>query len=230
MTAVGESVRAHPEEQSMDPADAGRQPRSGVEGVVLEDRGGRSPALDGSDAPEPASSGSLLLQKSRNRSSDEGVDSLNESRPLQNVEGDKGYGDGPPHGQRAQEGTRGGIPMLSGLDVDDPTQSQGEVKFTDTDQKAMDPRDLQAGPSVHGESGVVSDQTTAGKSSGGLGSGQRGSPGPNRKAFDGARMSAPEESQLVDAGEGADLIPGVDDLPIFANEQSKALNDEIKVR
>eukprot|EP00752_Nemacystus_decipiens_P012053 g10686.t1 len=48
--------------------------------------------------------------------------------------------------------------------------------------------------------------------------------------FDGSRVAEPDDVQIVDAGEGADAIPGVDDLPVFANEQSKALNDEIKRR
>lgn len=51
-----------------------------------------------------------------------------------------------------------------------------------------------------------------------------------RRMFDGSRVAEPDDVQVVDAGEGADLIAGVDDLPIFANDQSKALNDEIKVR
>lgn len=56
-------------------------------------------------------------------------------------------------------------------------------------------------------------------------SGSRG-----RRMFDGSRVAEPDDTQIVDAGEGADIIPGVDDLPVFANDQSKALNDEIKVR
>ncbi|CAM9894366.1 unnamed protein product [Ectocarpus sp. 12 AP-2014] len=48
--------------------------------------------------------------------------------------------------------------------------------------------------------------------------------------FDGSRVAEPDNLQIVEAGEGADIIPGVDDLPVFANDQSKALNDEIKVR
>lgn len=52
----------------------------------------------------------------------------------------------------------------------------------------------------------------------------------SRRMFDGSRVAEPDDIQVVDAGEGADLIAGVDDLPIFANDQSKALNDEIKVR
>lgn len=43
-------------------------------------------------------------------------------------------------------------------------------------------------------------------------------------------VESSQENQVVDTNEGADLIPGVDDLPVFANEQSKALNDEIKVK
>lgn len=54
--------------------------------------------------------------------------------------------------------------------------------------------------------------------------------GSRRRIFDGSRLAEPDDSQIVDAGEGADVIPGVDDLPVFANDQSKALNDEIKVR
>ena len=53
---------------------------------------------------------------------------------------------------------------------------------------------------------------------------------PGRRMFDGSRVAEPDNVQIVDAGDGADLIPGVDDLPIFANDQSKALNDEVKVR
>ncbi len=53
--------------------------------------------------------------------------------------------------------------------------------------------------------------------------------GSRRRIFDGSRLAEPDDSQIVDAGEGADNIPGVDDLPVFANDQSKALNDEIKV-
>eukprot|EP00903_Cladosiphon_okamuranus_P007688 g7452.t1 len=56
-------------------------------------------------------------------------------------------------------------------------------------------------------------------------SGSRG-----RRMFDGSRVAEPDDVQVVDAGEGADIIPGVDDLPVFANDQSKALNDEIKRR
>lgn len=52
---------------------------------------------------------------------------------------------------------------------------------------------------------------------------------PVRQMFDGSRVPEPDDSQIVDTREGADNIPGVDDLPIFANDQSKALNDEIKV-
>ena len=52
---------------------------------------------------------------------------------------------------------------------------------------------------------------------------------PTREVIDGSRMTETDHGQIVDATEGADNIPGVDDLPIFANEQSKALNDEIKV-
>lgn len=52
----------------------------------------------------------------------------------------------------------------------------------------------------------------------------------DEKTLQGTRMIQSEQSQTMDDNEGADLIPGVDDLPIFANEQSKALNDEIKVR
>lgn len=52
----------------------------------------------------------------------------------------------------------------------------------------------------------------------------------DEKTLQGTRMTQSEQSQMMDDNEGADLIPGVDDLPIFANEQSKALNDEIKVR
>lgn len=52
---------------------------------------------------------------------------------------------------------------------------------------------------------------------------------PVRGMFDGSRVPEPDDSQIVDTREGADNIPGVDDLPIFANDQSKALNDEIKV-
>lgn len=52
----------------------------------------------------------------------------------------------------------------------------------------------------------------------------------SQRMFDGSRVAEPDNVQIVDAGDGADLIPGVDDLPIFANDQSKALNDEIKVR
>lgn len=51
-----------------------------------------------------------------------------------------------------------------------------------------------------------------------------------RRMFDGSRVAEPDNVQIVDAGDGADVIPGVDDLPIFANDQSKALNDEVKVR
>lgn len=54
--------------------------------------------------------------------------------------------------------------------------------------------------------------------------------GGGRRMFDGSRVAEPDDIQVVHAGEGADLIAGVDDLPVFANEQSKALNDEIKVR
>ncbi|CAN0172496.1 unnamed protein product, partial [Scytosiphon promiscuus] len=50
----------------------------------------------------------------------------------------------------------------------------------------------------------------------------------SRRMFDGSRIAEPDDVQVVDAGDGADLIAGVDDLPIFANDQSKALNDEIK--
>lgn len=56
-------------------------------------------------------------------------------------------------------------------------------------------------------------------------SGSRG-----RRMFDGSRVAEPDDFQIVDASDGADIIPGVDDLPVFANDQSKALNDEIKVR
>ncbi|CAB1119455.1 unnamed protein product [Ectocarpus sp. CCAP 1310/34] len=52
----------------------------------------------------------------------------------------------------------------------------------------------------------------------------------SRRMFDGSRVAEPDHLQIVEAGEGADIIPGVDDLPVFANDQSKALNDEIKVR
>lgn len=52
----------------------------------------------------------------------------------------------------------------------------------------------------------------------------------SRRMFDGSRVAEPDDHQIVDAGEGADVIPGVDDLPVFANDQSKALNDETKVR
>ncbi|CAM9109341.1 unnamed protein product [Ectocarpus fasciculatus] len=52
----------------------------------------------------------------------------------------------------------------------------------------------------------------------------------SRRMFDGSRVAEPDNLQIVEAGEGADIIPGVDDLPVFANDQSKALNDEIKVR
>lgn len=52
----------------------------------------------------------------------------------------------------------------------------------------------------------------------------------SRRMFDGSRVAEPDNVQIVDAGDGADVIPGVDDLPIFANDQSKALNDEVKVR
>lgn len=52
---------------------------------------------------------------------------------------------------------------------------------------------------------------------------------PIRRMFDGSRVPEPDDSQIIDTKEGADNIPGVDDLPIFANDQSKALNDEIKV-
>lgn len=52
----------------------------------------------------------------------------------------------------------------------------------------------------------------------------------SRRMFDGSRVAEPDDLQIVDAGEGADIIPGVDDLPVFANDQSKALNDETKVR
>lgn len=51
-----------------------------------------------------------------------------------------------------------------------------------------------------------------------------------QRMFDGSRVAEPDDVEIVDAGEGADIIPGVDDLPVFANDQSKALNDEIKVR
>lgn len=52
----------------------------------------------------------------------------------------------------------------------------------------------------------------------------------DQRMFDGSRVEErQDEGQIVDAREGADVIPGVDDLPIFANEQSKALNDEVKV-
>lgn len=55
--------------------------------------------------------------------------------------------------------------------------------------------------------------------------------GGGRRMFDGSRVAEPaDDIRVVHAGEGADLIAGVDDLPVFANEQSKALNDEIKVR
>ena len=50
-----------------------------------------------------------------------------------------------------------------------------------------------------------------------------------RRMFDGSRVAEPDNVQIVDASDGADVIPGVDDLPIFANDQSKALNDEVKV-
>lgn len=53
--------------------------------------------------------------------------------------------------------------------------------------------------------------------------------GGGRRMFDGSRVAEPDDIQVVHAGEGADLIAGVDDLPVFANEQSKALNDETKV-
>lgn len=52
----------------------------------------------------------------------------------------------------------------------------------------------------------------------------------SRRMFDGSRVAERDDNQIVDAGEGADVIPGVDDLPVFANDQSKALNDETKVR
>lgn len=52
----------------------------------------------------------------------------------------------------------------------------------------------------------------------------------SRRMFDGSRVAEPDNLQIVEAGEGADIVPGVDDLPVFANDQSKALNDEIKVR
>lgn len=52
----------------------------------------------------------------------------------------------------------------------------------------------------------------------------------SRRMFDGSRVAEPDDHQIVDAGEGADVIPGVDDLPVFANDQSKALNDETKVK
>lgn len=54
--------------------------------------------------------------------------------------------------------------------------------------------------------------------------------GRDRELFDGSGIAEQQnEARVVYAGEGADNIPGVDDLPVFANEQSKALNDEIKV-
>lgn len=52
----------------------------------------------------------------------------------------------------------------------------------------------------------------------------------DRHTFDRSKSVRPDDDQVVDAREGADEIPGVDDLPFFANDQSKALNDEIKVR
>lgn len=51
-----------------------------------------------------------------------------------------------------------------------------------------------------------------------------------RQLFDGSMVAEPDVNQVVDASDGAEFIPGVDDLPIFANDQSKALNNEIKVR
>lgn len=51
-----------------------------------------------------------------------------------------------------------------------------------------------------------------------------------RTLFDDSRIEEQqEEGQVVDVRDGVDVIPGVDDLPVFATEQSKALNDEIKV-
>lgn len=86
-----------------------------------------------------------------------------------------------------------------------------------------------AGVSADGEDKAAG----RGGDAGGMKFGASGADGRARRErslFEGSRIEEQlEEGQVVDARDGADVIPGVDDLPIFANEQSKALNDEIKV-
>ena len=82
-----------------------------------------------------------------------------------------------------------------------------------------------------GSGGIDVDRHTGMGSSKGFGDEANDDSGSlGRRMFDGSRVAEPDDVQIVDAGEGADIIPGVDDLPVFANDQSKALNDEIKVR
>lgn len=94
----------------------------------------------------------------------------------------------------------------------------------------MHPMSSQPPRGRHGNDSGGNDHTGRGGSKG-FGDGANDDSGSRgRRMFDGSRVAEPDDVQIVDAGEGADVIPGVDDLPVFANDQSKALNDEIKVR